>query len=88
MRVWVAAAVVVLAALAGCGSPPGRVVVPLAACPSGEPRAQESAGGPWVCDPDAPVTPAAAPVVDVGRCPGCGAFVYLLNFSAAGAVVA
>ena len=83
-----AVAVVVVAALAGCGGSPGRVVVPLAACPSGEPRAQESAGGPWVCDPDAPVTPAAAPVVDVGRCPGCGAFVYLLNFSAAGAVVA
>ena len=68
VRVWVAAvAVVVVAALAGCGGSPGRV--PLAACPSGEPRAQESAGGPWVCDPDAPVTPAAAPVVTSAAAP-------------------
>ena len=29
----------------------------LPSCPSGEPRIQETSNGPWVCDPDGPVTP-------------------------------
>jgi hypothetical protein len=32
-------------------------------CPDGEPLIQETDGGPWVCDPDGPITPAPAPAV-------------------------
>lgn len=71
-RAVLAAAAVIL--LAGCGSQAldqGRAVSPphingatLPACPGGEPRVQETDGGPWVCDPDGPESAPPAPAVN------------------------
>lgn len=55
---------VLVAGVAACTTPTGRTAArstPLPACPSGQPRIQARTGGPWVCDPDAPITPAVSP---------------------------